>query len=194
LPQVLWHIEREYSRGGFDPRLKSSGNTFELRLNADCMDFDVAGCFERRVIYRYEVDGNDHLHRLNPLALNARGFVEEWLSAPWAESQDFSATGSAAVLQKVHDDFEEPLKPADDQFVSHSLGPVRACAHTGVFQIQINSTLERIAPGTPGGESKPLPSNYFHAHQIKDGYLMLAASTEPDPACNGPNLMPARDQ
>lgn len=193
-PHALWHIERGYSRGGFDPRLESSGNIFELRLNADCMHFDIDNCFERRVIYRYQVDGNGQVHRLNPLALNARGFVEEWLSAPWSESQDFSASGSTAVLQRVHDNFDPPLKSGDDQFVTHSFGPVRACTAPEIFQIQINSTLERNVPSKPGGESKALPSNYFHVRQVKDGYLMLSAPTEPDPTCNGPNIMPARNE
>ena len=193
LPKVLWHINRGYSRGDFSPRLKSSGKTFELRLNADCMVFDTANCFERRVIYRYEVDSSGHVRRLNPLALNARGFVEEWLFAPWSESRDFSAEPTA-VLQKVHDHFEPPMKPGGDQFVNHSLGPVRACAAAGVFQVQINSRLERIITGKPGGESKPLPSNYFHVRQVKDGYLMLSAPTEPDSTCNGPNLMSAHNK
>lgn len=33
-PAVLWQTRRAYSRGAFDPRVKSSGDTFELRLNA----------------------------------------------------------------------------------------------------------------------------------------------------------------
>ncbi len=189
-PQVLWHTERGYSRGGFDPRLKSSGNTFELRLNADCMSFDNANCFERRVIYRYTVDDSGRVHRLNPLGINARGFVEEWLSASWSESKDFSLGGSIHSLQTVHELFNPPSKPGDDQFVGHSFGPIRACAAQGVFQVQMNSTSERIVPGKPGGESKPLPSNYFHVREVKDGYLMLSAPTEPDPTCTGPNLTP----
>jgi hypothetical protein len=189
-PQVLWHAERGYSRGGFDPRLKSSGNTFELRLNADCMSFDNANCFERRVIYRYTVDDNGRVHRVNPLGINARGFVEEWLSAPWSESKDFSVGESISSLQTAHELFNPPSKPGDDQFVGHSFGPIRACATQGVFQVQMNSTLERTVPGKPGGESKPLPSNYFHVREVKDGYLMLSAPTEPDPTCARPNLAP----
>jgi len=189
-PQVLWHTERGYSRGDFDPRLKSSGNTFELRLNADCMSFDNANCFERRVIYRYTVDDNGRVHRVNPLGINARGFVEEWLSAPWSESKDFSVGESVSSLQTAHELFNPPSKPGDDQFVGHSFGPIRACATHGVFQVQMNSTLERIVPGKPGGESKPLPSDYFHVREVKDGYLMLSAATEPDPTCTGPNLAP----
>ena len=193
-PRLIWHTERGYSRGGFYLRLKSAGNTFELRLNADCMSFDNANCFERRVIYRYTVDDGDHVRRVNPLGINARGFVEEWLSAPWSESQDFSAPGSSALLQKTHDQFNPPLKPNDDQFVSHSFGPVRACAAPGVFQVQFNSTLERIVPGKPGEESNPLPSSYFHVSEVEDGYLMLSAPIAPDPTCTGPNLMPTADK
>jgi hypothetical protein len=193
-PRVLWHTERGYSRGDFDPRIKSSGNTFELRLNADCMSFDSANCFERRVIYRYSVDGNDHVHRVGPLAINARDFVAEWLTAPWPESQDLSAAESAPALQKVHDQFDPPSKPHDDQYISHSYGPIGACAAPRTFQIQINSTLDKIVPGKPGGESAPLASHYFHVREVKDGYLMLSAPTEPDPTCSGANLMPAGNE
>ncbi len=190
-PRVLWHTERAYSRGGFDPRIKSSRNTFELRLNADCMSFDSVNCFERRVIYRYLVDSNRHVHRVGPLAINARGFVEEWLSAPWSESRGFSVSENAPMLQKIHDQFDPPSKPNDEQFVSHSLGPVRACVTPGTFQIQIKSSLEKMIPGKPGGDSQSLASHYFHVHEVKDGFLMLSAPTEADPMCSGKNLAPA---
>jgi hypothetical protein len=190
-PRLLWHTERDYSRGDFDPAIKSSGNTFELRLNADCMSFDGFRCFERRVIYRYTVDGNDQVHRLGPIALNARGFVEEWLSAPWSESRDLSAAEAASALQQVHDQFDPPLKPNSDHYFSHSLGPVKACSTPGVYQVQIDSTLEKIVIGKPGGDSEPLDSHYFHVREVKDGYLMLSAPTEPDKACSGSDLMPA---
>ncbi|MGC1871230.1 MAG: hypothetical protein WA700_09755 [Acidobacteriaceae bacterium] len=188
-PLVLWHTQRAYSRGDFEPWIKSSGNTFELRLNADCMSFDLANCFERRVIYRYTVDSNGRVRRVGPLAINARGFVEEWLSAPWSEARDFSIAGAAPVLQKVHDQFNPPFKLNDDQFVSHSLGPVRACVAPGTFQIQINSSLVRTIPGKPGGESKALASRYFQVHAVKNGYIVVAAPTAPDPKCAGPDLM-----
>lgn len=190
-PRVLWHTERAYSRGGFEPWIKPSGNMFELRLNADCMSFDSANCFERRVIYRYTVDMNGRVRRVGPLAINARGFVEEWLSAPWSESRDFAIAGAVDGLQKVHDQFNPPFKPNDDQFVSHSLGPVRVCVALGTFQIQINSSLVRIIPGKPGGESEALASRYFRVRAVKDGYMMVAAPTAPDPKCTGPNLMPS---
>jgi len=189
-PHVLWHTEREYSRGDFVPHMKSSGNTFELRLNADCMDFDSANCFERRVIYRYSVDSNDSVHRVGPMGINARGFVAEWLTAPWSESRNLSVAQSADTLQKVHEQFDQPVKPSDDQFVTNGFGPVRSCASPGIFQVQINSTLEKIVPGKPGGDSEPLPSHYFLVREGKDGYVMFSAPTKPDPVCSGANSLP----
>ena len=138
-PKVLWHTERGYSRGDFDTRLKSSGSTFELRLNSSCMDSDS---YERHVIYRYSVDENQAVRRIEPIATNARGFVEEWLYSPWSESRDFSETSNAAALKEVHDQFNLPS--SDSQYVSHSYGPVRACADPGIFQVQINSTLGNL--------------------------------------------------
>jgi hypothetical protein len=187
-PKVLWHTERGYSRGDFTPKMKSSGDTFELRLNASTMD--IVG-YERRVIYRYRIDEHQDVHRIEPIATNARGFVEEWLSAPWSESQSFSAQEASPALQLVHDQFS-PTDKADTEFVSDSYGPVRSCNAPGTFQVQIDSTLERIVPGKPGGESRPRPTHYFHVRAIPNGYLMVSAPTEPDPACRGANLMPAK--
>lgn len=190
-PRVLWHTEREYSRGDFDARIKSSGNMFELRLNADCMTFDNVNCFERRVIYRYVVDAGDSVHRVEPMGLNARGFVEEWLTAPWSESETFAATPSGQSLREAHDSFDPKFPESDNKFVSHSFGPVRACTEAGVSQIQMNSILVKMVPGKPGGDSTPLPSLYFHVREVKGGYLMLSAPTAPDPTCSGPDLMPS---
>jgi hypothetical protein len=189
-PKVLWHNERYYSRGEFEPRIKSSGNTFELRVNADSMSFEEARGFERRVIYRYAVDSDGSVHRVGPMGLHARGFVEEWLEAPWSESKTFSTAYSAESLQIAHDSFDPKFRENDKEYVSHAIGPVRACKEAGVFQVQIDSTLEKIVVGKPGGESSPLPSRYFHVREVKDGYQMLSAPVAPDPTCSGPDLMP----
>jgi hypothetical protein len=132
------------------------------------------------------------VRRVGPIATNARGFVEEWLAAPWEELNEVTDAESASTLRAVHEGFD-PKKESDSEFVSHSDGPVRACATPGVFQVQINGTLETEVPGKPGGESKPLPSHYFHVREGKDGYVMVSAPTEPDPSCTGADLMPQSD-
>jgi len=185
-PKVLWHTGRGYSRGDFIPRLRCSGDTFELRVNKSSFDIDS---FERRVIYRYRLDEHQAIHRIEPIAVHARGFVEEWLSAPWPESEGFSAQGTGSMLQIIHDQFEQP-RTSDSEFVTHSHGPVRKCNAPGTFQVEIRSTLEKIVPGKPGGESQPLPTRYFHVREVKDGYLMVSAPSEADPGCKGAGLMP----
>jgi hypothetical protein len=185
-PRVDWHMNRSFSRGDFPTRLKAFGNGFELRLNTMCLDPD---CYERHVIYRYRLEANGVVHRVGPIATNSRGFVEEWLSAPWEELSEVTAAEGASDLQAVHESFEH-WKKSDSEFVSHRYGPVRACANAGVFQVEINSKLDTIDPGKPGGDSKPLPSRYFHVREGKDGYVMVSAPTESDPTCTGPDLMP----
>jgi hypothetical protein len=169
--------------------MTSSGDTFEFRANADCMHMDE-GCFERRVIYRYRVDDGGNVHRIEPIATHARGFVEEWLDAPWSESVLFVVPEAAQTLQAVHDEFTRP--GTNTEFVSHSFGAVRACIATGTYQVQINSSLKRIVVGKPGGESRLLPSHYFHVRETGNGYLMVSAPTEPDPGCKSGNLMPSK--
>ena len=189
-PRVLWHTERSYSRGDSTPsRMTSSGDTFEFRANADCMHMD-GECFERTVIYRYRVDDRGDVHRIEPIATHARGFVEEWLDAPWSESVLFVVPEADQTLQAVHDEFARP--GTDTAFVSHSFGPVRACVAAGTYQVQINSRLERSVVGKPGGESTLLPSHYFRVRETGNGYLMVSVPTEPDPDCKSGNLMPSK--
>jgi hypothetical protein len=190
-PRVVWHSERGYSRGDFESRIKAWGDTFELRVNADCMAYDTANCFERRVIYRYAVGSDGDVRRVGPLGLNARGFVTEWLEAPWVESAGFSSAESADELHKVYTQLNRRFTPDDGQFMTKSYGPVRGCSTPGIFQVQFDTTLERIIPGRPGGESTPLASHYFRVRETKDGYLMLSTATQPDPDCVGVDLMAA---
>ena len=190
-PHVDFHLNRSLSRGDFESHLKSFGNELELRVNTMCLDLS-GGCYERHVIYRYRLEANGVVRRVGPIATNARGFVEEWLAAPWEELSEVTAAESASDLNAVHESFDH-WKKSDSEFVSHRYGPVRACANAGVFQVQINSTLQIIVTGKPGGDSKPLPSHYFHVREGKDGYVMVSAPTEPDPACTGADLMPASD-
>ena len=184
-PRVLLHLNRDYSRGDFNARLKSSGNTFEFRVNSPCMD---TATYERHVVYRYTVDDDQQIRRVQPIATNARGFVEEWLDSLWPESLEFSAAENANELQKVHDNFDQPR--TDTEFVNQTYGPVRACSAQGHFQVQINATLETFVPLKHGWDSRPLPGWYFQLREVKDGYEMVSAPRQPDPTCTGPDLMP----
>ena len=84
--------------------MRSSGDTFELRVNRSSMDVDEA---ERPVIFRYRVTG-DQVVRVQPIAANARGFVEEWLEMPWVEAQAQTAPEASEALRPVYEEFHPP--------------------------------------------------------------------------------------
>jgi len=189
-PRVVWHTDRGYSRGSFEPTLKASGNIFELRLNDDAMHFDIDIAFERRVIYRYRVNANT-VDRIEPIALNARGFVEEWLDMPWNEAAAQIADPTSVALKTVHDLYEQKstAKEEDHTFTKPSYGPVLGCQQSKQFQVELAASLETFIPNKPGSTSTPLPSTYFKVRETANGYEVLSATNKPDPQCSGPNLM-----
>jgi hypothetical protein len=190
-PRVVWHTDRGYSRGDFEPSLKASGNIFELRLNEDAMHFDMNQAFERRAIYRYRVTANI-VDRIEPIAINARGFVEEWLDMPWNEAAAQTTDSASLTLKGMHVSFQQEPKDEKNSFIEPSFGPVLACKQTKQFQVEFDASRETFVPNKPGGDSKPLPSTYFRVLETGDGYQMLSATHKPDPSCNGRDLMPAK--
>jgi hypothetical protein len=187
-PHIVWHTERGYSRGDFETSLKASGNIFELRINDDAMHFDTDRAFERRVIYRYRVNANT-VDRIEPIALNARGFVEEWLDMPWAEAAAQTTDPDSITLKRMHESYQREWKEQDNTFIKHAYGPVLACKQPREFQVEMKAERETIVPGKPGGDSAPLPSTFYRVRETGDGYQLLSASAKADPRCSGPNLM-----
>jgi hypothetical protein len=188
-PRTVWHTDRGYSRGGdAGETLKASGNIFEFRINADAMEFDAGTAFERRVIYRYRVI-DDRVERIEPIALNARGFVEEWLSMPWSEAAAQTIDPTSPSLQAVHNAFENNRASTGNTFVQTSYGPVLACKPLREFQVQLKAERETMVPNKPGGDSAPMPSTFYQVRDTGNGYKLLSASAAADPHCTGPNLM-----
>jgi len=188
--RVIWQTDRAYSRADFDPTLKALNDTFELRLHADEMSFDPYGAheaFEHLVVYRYRIQ-NDKLTRIEPIAANARGFVEEWLEMPWEEALEQSDSTQATSLQTIHKLYEESYKGNSNDYTNWQSGPVQACSAKDRFQVTMTTQNNKIVPGKPGGESTPGPTYYFQLQQ-DNGYRLLSITTKPNPACTGPDLM-----
>jgi len=86
-------------------------------------------------------------------------------------------------LQEILRLGERALSPQQERWrycidrVAMILWTVHACNAPATFQVKIDSTLETFVPGKPGGVSKPLQTHYLHVREIKDGYLMVSAST-----------------
>jgi hypothetical protein len=172
-PRVVWHAERGYSRGDAATRLQATADGFELRLNAPA---DDANRFERKVIYSYRVDG-DHVTRVEPIAADARGFVEEWLSAPWDEAKAQTAPDAVAGMMAVHERVAQSNKDANT-YVSFSYGPVRPCLMKGQYEVEMIA-----APGGP---------QFYSVKELQNGYAMVNYGTTQDERCNGPDVMKKR--
>jgi hypothetical protein len=171
-PRLAWHIQRPYSRGDFNIRMRSTADGFELRLNAVALDING---FERTVIYRYRVDG-DQVERVTPIATDGRGFVEEWLAAPWDEAKGQTAPDAEEAMKAVHER-QAQLEKSDKTYVTYTYGPVRSCTVKGRFEVEMDA-----APGGP----------QFYAIQQRsegDGYTMVNFGTTQDERCSGPDLM-----
>ena len=188
-PRVVWHTERGYSRTDYPETLKVlTPDTFEFRNNADAMSFDE-NAFERTVIYRYRL-ADDHVTRLEPIAMNARYFVDEWLTMPWNEAQAQDPSASPSLLEQVHalyhrDDDVHNLK----RYLSWQNGPVRACKAKGMYQVEMGVSEDLLVTDKPGGDTHALPTRYFQLREGNGGYEMQDVRTAPNPACTGPNLM-----
>ena len=187
-PRIIWHTERGYSRGDGPATLKASGSIFEFRINADAMQFDSGSAFERRVIYRYRVTGN-RVERIEPIALNARGFVEEWLSMSWHEAAAQTTDSASTALRTLHQNFEQQQAGTGNTFIQPSYGPVLACKPSREYQVEMKAERDTIVPGKAGGDSTPLPSTYYRVRDTGNGYQLLSASSNADPQCSGSNLM-----
>lgn len=170
-PRILWHTSRGYSRGDYDSRLRSTGNTFEFRTNVPAFD---ATDFERTVVYRYSVSG-DRVERVGPIAVNGFGFVEEWLESPWGEAASVSDKSTLIQLESVHDRFKR------SKSWNLSSGPVLAC-HDSPRHFQVELDADDPSAGYPAA--------FYQIQENGRGYTMLVAnSPKPDPRCTGPNLM-----
>jgi hypothetical protein len=174
VPQkVLFHRDGGYDRGGdSEPVLKGMTGGFELRLQDMSMDFDV---FTRTEIYRYQLVGSD-VKRVQPVAMNGRDFVDEWLRSEWDDASAWTAAMNADNLKIEHATIEKllnPKKPLDRP--TFKFRSVRGCSDdTKRFQVELDLD--------PGG------STYFGIRQGENSFTMLSASSQPDPHCRGANL------
>ena len=105
-------------------------------------------------IYRYRVHGTQ-LERIQPIALNGRDFVDEWLQSPWSDAARWSAAETVPNLQQTHEQLDK-LRDADDSPLLN-FGPVRGCIGSKThFQVELD---QNRVDGK--GTSRPGPIAYF---------------------------------
>jgi hypothetical protein len=178
-PKVLWHVNDGYVRDDVDPRLKATADGFELRLQVGTIESDV---MTRMGIYRYQLAAGQPV-RTQPIAMNGRDFVDEWIQEPWTVTGKWST--DIASLRAVHEQFYGwRTAPYDEKTsVTFSYGPVLACKDDkNHFQVEIDHE--------PPGKASPDIPEYFQIEQGQNSFRMSSASSSPDTNCSGKSLMP----
>jgi len=168
VPHVVWHDKQTYKRGDTDPRFILRPDGFELR--ADVFTIEIEH-ITRKGIFRYSVDG-DTVRRVQPVATDGRGFVDQWLQSPWSEAKEWSLPEGLAGFQKAHEAFELGRKDAN---TTYSYGPVRACLMKGQYEVEIDAD--------PGGRQ------FYAIREAENGYMLVNFGTTQDERCSGPDLM-----
>jgi hypothetical protein len=181
--QHLSHVEEIYFRPDA-PRLQPTLDGLEIRATVYAEDTER---IMRSGVYRFRTTAGT-LERVQPIANNARDFVDEWLQIPWSEAAEWSAPPLSA-LKSIHDRFDYKLRPATNGSggapTIEAYGPVRACtsADRG-FQVEID--LSDASPTAPASKL------YAIVSQSPTAFTMLSINSQPDPACHGPDIMKPR--
>jgi len=185
--QILFHKNAIYTRASYTHVMKSKPDGFELRLEAYSMDI---GIIFRPVIYRYRVSGNQVV-RIQPIAMNGRDFVDEWLQSEWSESKNWSATSEITELEAAYKKIRD-LRDRDvsaKQWPDFTYGPVRGCSDSpSHYQVELDE-------GWWVEEKKdwrPDAPTFFQIEEGKNSFTMLSASGKPDPHCTCHDIMPKR--
>ena len=174
---LLFHKHAGYDRGDDrGPVLKGRSDGFELRLRDFGIDFDV---YTRTEIYRYQLAVRD-VKRMQPVAMNGRDFVDEWIRSDWNEAAAWTVTENLENLKSEHAVIEKLRDPKTaGTWPTFSFRSVRGCSGDPKrFQVELS-----LDPGAP---------IYFGIREGVDSFTMLSALSQPDPLCKGADLMRER--
>ena len=175
-PQTrLAHLDQGFRRED-DPRIRVTSDGFDLRVTAN----SIAGAIIMRPgVFRYRTTSGT-LERVQPIALNARDFVDEWLQLPWSEASRWTLQPTAD-LKAFRDRFDYTLHPNGGDFID-DFGPVRACPlQKDTFQVELD-----ILRGEKADRTELL---YAKVRQGPNSFTMVSVSPKSDPECTGANLM-----
>jgi hypothetical protein len=142
-----------------------SANGFQIRFSIGSIDESQLSSVS---LMNYKIQ-NDEVVRVQPVALNAVNFVDEWVRRPWRDAQAWSAPGNLTNLRNRH------LK-LHGQFGSDFVA-FRSCA--------IASTSEVEAAENAGDG----PSQFFLVKKNAGDYTMLRVSDHATQSCKGPNRL-----
>lgn len=179
----VWHGEHGYRRADFDPplTLRATANGFEVRTSVNAGGERIS----RKGVMRYAVvDGT--VHRVEPLAMNARDSVDEWLGLPKVEALEFADESAGSLTWRMFQDFTYEGKAKDAATPYPSFGGVRACTDSSLhFQVRVTSEIFN----TSAKGSRPGPVYFAQLRQVPNGYRIQAVTKSAEAGCGGADLM-----
>ena len=177
--RLLFQKAGGYSRGDIRPVLSPAPGGFQLSIATNSLD---SRQFVKTSIFRYRIhDG--HVHRVQPVATTPVGFVDSWLQASWTAASQWSATRGLASLHRLHTAFATPSHANSDFYSQFTYRAVRGCSAPSQVQVQLEETFARQEKITSSAQL------YFLLEKHEDHFLLLSASSHPNPSCTGPNLL-----
>ncbi|HEY1902225.1 MAG TPA: hypothetical protein VGG56_07350 [Terracidiphilus sp.] len=182
-PKPFWHGEHDYRRFDLDPPLivRPIADGFEVRTSVN----GGGDAVSHKGLMRYSVRG-DGIHRVEPLAMNGRDSVVEWLELPRKEAAEFADEPAGSLTWQMFDDFTYEGKGKNPIVPYPSFGAVRACKDSSThFQAEVTSQIfDSSAKG-----SRPGLSYFVQLREVPNGYRIHAVTHGSDSFCNGPDLM-----
>ena len=169
--KTLAHLDHGYSRDDQVPAaLKPMPEGFQFRALDDSLDFD--NLFTRPRVYRFRTSGGT-LERMQPIADNARDFVDAWMQLPWPEAARWAVNPSPA-MKAVRHRFDYNLVKSRPEL---QFGPVLAC---GGMRFQVEMDLS---------EDDRDSKLFAQVRREPAEFLLVSFAPQPDAACKGPDLM-----
>jgi hypothetical protein len=149
--------------------MHANPRSFDLRTDGSIRDVDI---LVRKHVYHYAIAG-DRVRRIQPVALNARDFVDEWIDRPWSQSKSLS--GPEPGLAAAH----SALRRERDRRGATGLHflAVRRCARSGA-EVEVDSD---------GAEP------WFLRVVGKNPFRLAATGRHRSAGCRGPDIKATMD-
>lgn len=183
MDKPMWHGVHGYRRFDLDPPLKirQTADGFEVRTHVDTNGENIS----RTGVMRYSIRA-DGVHRVEPLAMNGRDSIEEWLRMPRKEAAEFADAPAESLTWKMFQDFTYEGKDKDATVPFPNFGAVRACKDSKThFQAEVTSEIfDHSAKG-----SLPGPSYFVQLEEVPNGYRIHEVTQKAVSSCNGPDIM-----
>jgi hypothetical protein len=179
----LWHGEHGYRRFDLDPALtlRPTADGFEVRTSVSGGGDNVS----RKGVIRYSVTATG-VHRVEPLAMNGRDSIVEWLELPRKEAAAFADESLGSLTWQMFQDFTYEGKGKDANVPYPSFGAVRACKDSSShFQAEVTS---QIFDSSAKGD-RPGPAYFVQLQEVSNGYRIHAVTHASENSCTGPDLM-----